>query len=108
MRVFVGDIVKITLDGGAVPLTGYTLSIKYMRPDGTYGHWVATIDPSDNTRAYYTTATTDLDMPGTWLLQLYVVSGGTVRANGMFVDLVVLEPIALTTVPPTTVAPTTV
>lgn len=109
METFVGDIIRILLDTNVV-LTGLSLGIKFRRPDGTVGFWVATIHPTISTIMFYDTDTNDLDMFGVWQLQAYA-DNGAVRGHGQIVDLIVHEPLTSrlteTTLAPTTLIPTT-
>lgn len=105
MPTFVGDIVKLYLNTG-VTLTGYDVYIKFKRPDGTTGVWTAAVCGTNaQVVEYTTTADTDLDQSGTWKLQAFTLSGGTVRTHGRKVDLLVEDPVRyyLTTLAPTTV-----
>lgn len=109
METFVGDIVTIVLET-LIDLTGYTRYIKYRKPDGTKGTWPASMHPSYNTMAYYTTAVGDLDQAGVWKVQVYVTSL-TFNSHGKVCDLVVKDVLAATLSPTTatltTSAPTT-
>jgi hypothetical protein len=107
METFVGDIVRITIETG-VTLTGLTIGIKFVRPDGTVGYWDATIDGTDNSKMYYDTDLNDLDIPGYWRLQAFIESAG-VRSHGKVVELKVFSTLTdretVTTLAPTTPAP---
>lgn len=70
------------------------------------GHWVAAIDPGDNTRMIYTTDENDLNIPGTWVFEARAVDTG-IDLHGKPVELVVADPISDTSSPPTTMPPTT-
>lgn len=109
METFVGDRVIISLITGQV-LTGLTIGIKFVRPDGTVGYWDSTIDGTDNTKMYYTTVPTDLNVAGYWRLQAFIESAG-VRSHGKIVELKVFETLTdretVTTLAPTTLTPTT-
>jgi hypothetical protein len=61
---------------GGVDLTGYTCWIKYRKPDGTEGHWVATMDATNHYKMYYDIiATTEIDQAGTWVFWAYYLLG---------------------------------
>jgi hypothetical protein len=98
METFVGDILKIKLNA-KITLTGYTVIIKYTKPDGTKGQWVAAINGGNALIMEYTTTTADLDQKGTWKLQGYAYTGTTVKAHGKVVDLEVFETLTPTTAP---------
>ena len=109
METFVGDIVRINLET-SITLTGYTVRIRYKKPNGQRGSWDATIAPADDSIMYYDTDQTDLDVHGTWRLQAFAYSGAVVRGHGKICELEVFEVIETeepTTAPPTTAVPTT-
>lgn len=85
-KLFVGDTgTTITLDSGQ-SLSGYTATIKYVKPTGATGSWSAIV--SGNT-AYYVTLSTDLDVAGVWKLQLYVTKAGVWTGHGEIVTITV-------------------
>lgn len=70
---FIQQVIQIRLDT-AQDLTGATSPrILYTKKDGTLGFWVASIQ---GTELVYTTSITDIDQPGTWMLQAYYVKSG--------------------------------
>lgn len=107
METFVGDILRITLETD-IDLTGLTIGIKFVRPDGSVGYWPATIYPLDLSKMYYDTDTNDLNVPGYWRLQAFTESAG-VRSHGKVVELKVFKTLTdrevVTTPVPTTPAP---
>lgn len=107
METFCGDRVRISIITGVV-LTGLTIGIKFVRPDGTVGYWSAAIDGTDNTKLFCDTNTTDLNIAGYWRLQAFIESAG-VRSHGKVVELKVFEALTdretVTTLVPTTPAP---
>lgn len=109
MATFVGDTIRINLDAN-IDLSSYsTLQIKFRRPNRTIGKWSATIDPDDETRMYYDTNETDLNMEGEWSLQANAKNSISQKdLHGVWVPLKVSTPYADTSTPPTTLAPTTV
>lgn len=109
METFVGDTIEINVETG-IDLSSYaTLQIKFRRPNMSMGIWAATIDPADDTRMYYETDETDLNMEGTWYLQANAKNGApAVDLHGQWVPIKVQTPFADTTSSPTTLAPTTV
>lgn len=109
METFVGDTIRISVETG-IDLSGYgTLQIKFRRPNESIGIWSATIDPTDDSKMYYDTDETDLNMEGQWFLQANAKDAGppTADLHGQWVEVKVMEPFADTTSPPTTAAPTT-
>ena len=66
--------VVIELDAMTDITSQSILQIKYRRPDGSVGGWDATV--VDTTKAQYTTLPGDLDVPGEWVFQIYVVLPG--------------------------------
>lgn len=71
-KIFKGDTgTDIILDAGEDLTSQTELKIKYKKPSGTTGEWVATVQNS--TEAVYTTQAGDLDESGTWRLKIYVV-----------------------------------
>lgn len=71
-ETFVGDTIRITLRTGIDISTYATLKMKYVKPSGVKGEWIATKDPADNTKIYYVTEESDLDESGLWALQAHV------------------------------------
>ena len=93
-ETFVGNTIRIRLNT-SIDLSTYSdYGIKYKKPDGTTGVWVATLD-SNVKRIYYDTAIADLDQAGVWVLQAEVLDGATVVLNGKMVNFTVYEPITL-------------
>jgi hypothetical protein len=79
---FIGQSVYIELDPAPFdPSGGTSPLIKYEKPDGTTGQWNASIVGGKIT---YTTNSTDLDVPGTWKLQAFVIKGGERRRVNMY------------------------
>ena len=107
METYVFDTILIDINAG-ISLTGYDLRIKFKRPNGHIGWWLATIDPTDAKHMYYETDTNDLNMPGTWSIQAYAYQAGVARLHGKWCTFEVLTPYADTSTPPTTLAPTTI
>lgn len=106
MLTFLDDTIRVILSTG-VDLSGYNLKMKFRRPNGRYGLWDATIDPSDSTKMYYDTDIGDLDVAGEWLIQAHAYTGVILRLHGNWAPFKVMEPYGDTSSPPTTVAPTT-
>jgi hypothetical protein len=74
MSVFIGDTgIEIILDVGTNIAASSSRKIKYRKPSGDSGSWTA-IQKTSTSIAYTTTATTDLNEVGRWLLQAYVVT----------------------------------
>jgi hypothetical protein len=86
---FINQIVEIRLDT-EISLVGATSpQIRYERPNGTEGAWAATIQ---GTELVYTTNSTDLDIPGTWKLQAFVVKNGGNKPGAIIYETI-REPI---------------
>ncbi|MEW6314619.1 MAG: hypothetical protein AB1513_11370 [Pseudomonadota bacterium] len=75
-KAYVGEVGKnIDLDAGAgVDLTGYTLAMEFQKPDGTAMEKVAALKPATTNVVRYTTVAGDLDMAGTWKVQIKATS----------------------------------
>jgi len=57
--------------------------IKYQKPDGTRGEWVASVYDADKGIIYYDMqATTDLDQEGDWIFWTYIEFGNGKVAAG--------------------------
>lgn len=65
-------------DGAVYNLTGTTVSLLLIKPDGTVLTKAATLDDAANGVASYTTTTTDFDTAGIWKRQWKVVDGSIV------------------------------
>jgi nitrogen fixation protein FixH len=106
LQTFVGDTIRLDVNAG-IDLSGYTdLYIKFKRPNGSMGFWAATLDPGDDTHMYYDTDVTDLNMPGTWVVQAHA-EAANIHLHGLWTDFIVYTPLAETSTPPTTLTPTT-
>lgn len=98
METFVNDTIQLTIDTD-IDVSGYaTLAIKYRKPNGTLGRWLASICPGDVNCLTYTTLIGDLDIPGDWLIQGYVEDASE-QLNGRWVKFTVYAPL-LATCPP--------
>lgn len=63
-KIYKDQFFRLTVSTG-IDLTDATaIKIKYTAPNKTQGEWTATIDETDNTKAYYDC--TGLDQLGTW------------------------------------------
>ena len=108
MDTFVNDTIRLSVNAN-IDLSGYAvLQIRYKKPDGTTGCWVATICATDDTYMYYDTVIGDLDQAGEWLVQGMALDAG-VRLTGKWCSFMVYDPLRefCTTVAPTTMVPTT-
>jgi hypothetical protein len=93
METFIGDTVQIILDTG-IDISGFTSFImKYRRPDGSSGIWVAEIDPTNVKRMIYLTLQDDLNQSGMWAVQAHVELNGTML-HGKWVNFTVYVPLA--------------
>ena len=101
-KVFVDDDVLLTLETAKVLTTFTTFKIKFQKPSGDKGNWLAAIHPSINTRLR---ATINFDVSGIWKVQAFVSKVGE-KYHGMWADIKVYDAIAFdTTAAPTTAAP---
>lgn len=106
MDTFVNDTIKLTIDTN-IDVSGYTtLTIKFRRPDGTFGCWIAALCIGDNNCITYTTITGDLNISGEWLIQAVAEDIG-VALHGTWTSFDVHSPLMATCPPLTTLAPTT-
>jgi hypothetical protein len=88
-KTYVGDIgTKITLDAGSDISGQTTLQIQFKKPDGTTGAWAANVESSNY--ATYTTVAGDLDVAGSWKLQIYVELPAW-TGRGAAVELIVFD-----------------
>jgi len=72
--IFKGDIgTKIKLNAGTDISNATVCKIKYRKPGGATGEWDAIIE--DTNYAYYVIQDGDLDVAGTWKIQLYIDLG---------------------------------
>lgn len=88
MSVFVGDIgVQLKLDAGIDISDQTTLQIRYLKPGGVTGVWTATV--SGTNFAVYSTVSGDLNVPGVYVVQIYIITPDYIahgkKAN-MFVE----------------------
>ena len=80
-KTYVGDIgLTISLDCGESVSSSTVRKIKYQRPDGVTGEWVASLNGTTAIK-YVTASTSDLPIAGDWLLQSYV-EFGTWKGHG--------------------------
>ena len=103
-KVFASDTVRLILNTGKVLSTFTLFKIKYKKPNGIKGSWIADIYPTNNKCLY---ADVTFDSPDIWKVQAYV-SKNNESYHGMWADVKVYSQLApTTTLAPTTVAPTT-
>jgi hypothetical protein len=75
-KTYVGDTgTVLTLDCGTSVSTATVRRILYTKPSGVTGAWTAAASGTDSI-AYTTTAASDLDVAGIWLLQAEVTTAG--------------------------------
>lgn len=92
METFIGDTVDIRLNTG-IDTTPYTTKyIKYAKPNGTTGHWVAATDPYDSNYLVVACDKNMLTLAGTWKIQSYLGNANE-SLHGQRIDLIVLAPI---------------
>jgi len=103
METFVNDTIRITINAN-IDLSGYaTLNIRYRKPDGTTGCWVATICPTNNEYMFYDCAIDDLDQVGELIIQ-GVALDAAAKLTGTWCKLTVRDSLVefCTSVAPTT------
>ena len=95
-ETFVGDTIKLILKTSLV-LSGYEdFLIKYKKPDGTTGEFIAAISSEDTKWLEVTLDVNDLDQAGEWTLQACIKDDSeAVILHGKFVNLMVKEPITI-------------
>ena len=76
MEAFVNDTVKLLLDTKTDVSIFSVVRIKYKKPNGVTGYWSAAACPSNNDYVQYMTEENDLDIAGTWKVQVYVSEDG--------------------------------
>jgi len=82
----------IIIDAGEDLSTASLMKIKYLKPSGASGAWIATIVSGEPTKTRYITLSNDLDESGTWKLQLYV-EFSTWKGHGEIASFVVYDTI---------------
>jgi hypothetical protein len=87
---YIGDSPVIKLYT-SITLTGGSLLIKFERPDGSTGHWDATVDPTDPTSMQYMASGVELNYAGIWRVQSYMELDGW-KGHGTFAEMTVLNP----------------
>jgi hypothetical protein len=73
--IYNGTNITITLHANHNFDNPTTSRIYYKKPSGETGFWNATMSGNDN--LVYVTSDTDIDIPGVWILQGYVLKSGT-------------------------------
>ena len=86
--IYNGTNITITLHANFNLSGATTVRIYYQKPSGVKGFWVATL--SGNDQLVYNTAVGDIDVPGIWVLQGYVIKSGLVYETS--VTQMVVEP----------------
>lgn len=101
METFVGDTIKVVLKTN-IDLSGYIdLRMRFRRPDGTTGEWIATVSGTNNTWMEYTTVYADLNLPGIWAIEALAVDvANAITLHGKCVEFEVLMPIRMIYVSP--------
>ena len=85
--IYVEDTPLISLNTGVALAGAGSVSIIYQKPDGvTEGSWVGSISGQ---LVQYTALTTDLDVPGKWLMHAYVVDLGGWTGHGKVTSMTV-------------------
>lgn len=74
MNMQVGDIgTQIIFDTGEDLTSATVHTLRYQKPNGEKGDWPGTI--AGESLTFTTTATSDLDVAGEWLIQAYLEIG---------------------------------
>jgi len=85
-KIFVGDTgTKLKFDVSVDAASIVLAKIKYQKPDGTTGEWLAS--PEAETYITYTTQGGDIDKPGPWQFQPYVELASGWKGRGTIVTL---------------------
>jgi len=72
--IHVGDIGTVIIFDVGESLAAATVhKLLYLKPDGVSGEWEGTVDGT--TLTFTTTAATDLDVAGRWMIQAYIDLG---------------------------------
>lgn len=72
--IYNGTNILITLHANHNLSNPTTCRIYYIKPSGAKGYWTATMVGNDQLQ--YNTNVGDIDMPGMWILQGYVLKAG--------------------------------
>lgn len=72
--IYNGTNITITLHANHNLSNPTTCKIFYKKPSGAIGSWTATMVGND--QITYVTLSGDIDLPGVWVLQGYVVKSG--------------------------------
>ena len=72
--IYNGTNITITLHANHNLSNPTTCEMYYKKPSGQTGFWNATMIGND--QITYTTSVGDIDMPGVWILQGYVLKAG--------------------------------
>jgi hypothetical protein len=73
--IYNGTNITITLHANHNLSSPTTTRIYYKKPNGETGFWTATMVGND--QLTYVTLDNDIDVPGVWVLQGYVLKAGT-------------------------------
>jgi hypothetical protein len=89
-EIFVGDVgTELRFDIGVESADVQVAKIKVVKPDKSTVEWDAVVGPGD-TEVSYTIQEGDLDISGTWKLQVYVELPGW-KGHGSIVSMKVKE-----------------
>lgn len=82
-KIYVGDIgtvFDLNSDPNAtgVNLTGYTLAVLFKKPNGIGIERTAALKSASTTIVRYTTIVNDIDVAGTWSVQIRVSNSGNI------------------------------
>jgi hypothetical protein len=88
MNYFKNQSVEIRLTPGT-DITGATVKILFERPNHTHGEWIGEVQGPE---IVYTTAVGEINLPGTWKFQAYVLKAGLAK-YGQIVYQDFIEPL---------------
>jgi len=89
-EIFVGQsLLLLNLETNLDISSGSNPKIRYQKPSGATGEWVATVNGT--TKVQYNVLAADLDEDGVWIFQSYIEVGGQ-EGYGAYVEKEV-EPI---------------
>ena len=79
-KVYIGDVGTVfdfdsDPNATGVDLTGYTLKVRFKKPSGDIVEKSGALKPASTTVVRYTTTTNDIDVAGTWEVQIKVTLG---------------------------------
>ena len=92
MEAFVNGTVKLLIDAKTDISIFSTIKIKYRKPNGDTGEWSAGACPNNNNYVQYMTEVGDLDISGTWTVQIFVLED-VEQYHGKYAEFKVYDPL---------------